>query len=109
MCIIWFSMAGIPPLAGFYSKAMVFYSAVAGNVTTLAVLGVLTSVVSCFYYIRVIKIMYFEKSKTWPEAPSMGHGAAYIQGLGVFMLVLLMVYPGPLETMASRIALTVCA
>lgn len=109
MCVIWFSMAGIPPLAGFYSKAMVFYSAVAGNVTTLAILGVLTSVVSCFYYIRVVKIMYFEKSKTWPEAPYMEYGAAYIQGLGLVFLVLLMVYPAPLETMASRIALTVCA
>lgn len=109
MCIIWFSMAGIPPLAGFYGKAMVFYSAVAGHVTTLAVLGVLTSVVSCFYYIRVIKVMYFETSSTWPVAPRMSYITAYIQSIGLGILVLLMVYPAPLETMATRVALSVCA
>ena len=53
--------------------------------------------------------MYFETSKTWPEAPRMSHGAACIQGLGVGMLVLLMVYPAPLEAMAARVALSVCA
>jgi NADH-quinone oxidoreductase subunit N len=109
MCVIWFSMAGIPPLAGFYSKAMVFYSAVAGHMSTLAVLGVLTSVVSCFYYIRVIKVMYFETSPTWPEAPRMSYTAACLQALGVGMLVCLMAYPAPLENMAQRIALCVCA
>jgi NADH-quinone oxidoreductase subunit N len=108
MCIMWFSMAGIPPLAGFYSKAMVFYSTVAGHVSTLAVLGVLTSVVSCFYYIRVIKIMYFETSTTWPEAPRMSSMASTIQAVGTLLLVGLMLYPTPLEALARSVALSIC-
>jgi len=109
LCVGWFSMAGIPPLAGFYSKAMVFYSAVAGHMNSLAVLGVLTSVVSCFYYIRVIKVMYFETSSTWPEAPRMNYVSACIQACSIIVLVCLMMYPSPIESVAQRLALCVCA
>lgn len=108
LCIMWFSMAGIPPLGGFYGKAMVFYSTMAGQISSLAVLGVLTSVVSCFYYIRVIKIMYFETSPTWPEAPRVSAIGGIVQALGVGVLVGLMAYPGPLDTMAQRVALALC-
>ena len=56
-------MAGIPPLAGFYSKAYLFFAAISSNLYVLAVIGVLCSVLSCFYYIRLVKIMYFEVPK----------------------------------------------
>ena len=59
---ILFSMAGIPPLAGFFGKWLVFYSAVNANLVFLAIIGVLTSVVGAFYYLRVIKIMYFDEN-----------------------------------------------
>lgn len=108
LCALWFSMAGIPPLAGFYSKAAVFYAAVAGGVSSLAVLGVLASVVSCFYYIRVIKVMYFEQPSTRPLATEMSPGASGIQALCVLCLVGLMAYPGPLDTLARGVALSVC-
>ena len=101
-------MAGIPPLAGFYSKVMVFYSTVAGHISTLAVLGVLTSVVSCFYYIRVIKVMYFETPTMWPESPRMSYGASLIQGCGMVCLLGIMMYPRPLEYLAKGIAYTLC-
>ncbi len=61
--IIMFSMAGIPPLAGFFGKWLVFYSAVNSNLIFLAIIGVLTSVVGAFYYLRIIKIMYFEENE----------------------------------------------
>lgn len=61
LTIFMFSMAGIPPLAGFFSKLYVFMAAVQSGMIGLAVIGVLTSVVSAFYYIRVIKIMYFDE------------------------------------------------
>jgi NADH-quinone oxidoreductase subunit N len=105
---IWFSMAGIPPLAGFYSKVMVFYSTVAGHISTLAVLGVLTSVVSCFYYIRVIKVMYFETPATWPESPRITYGTGCIQACGMACLLGIMMYPQPLESLAKGIAYSVC-
>jgi len=61
--ILMFSMAGIPPLAGFFGKWMVFYSAVNSGLLFLAIIGVLTSVVGAFYYLRIIKIMYFEENE----------------------------------------------
>lgn len=58
---ILFSMAGIPPLAGFFGKWMVFAAAVDAGMFALAVIGVLTSVVSAYYYVRIIKVMYFDE------------------------------------------------
>jgi NADH-quinone oxidoreductase subunit N len=62
LAILLFSMSGIPPLAGFFGKLMVFQAAVASGLYVLAVLGVLTSVVAAFYYLRVIKVMFFDEA-----------------------------------------------
>lgn len=59
LAAMMFSMAGIPPLAGFFGKFYVFMSAVESGLITLAIIGVLTSVIGAFYYLRIIKIMYF--------------------------------------------------
>ncbi len=61
MAVFMFSMAGIPPLAGFFGKLYVFLAAVQGGYWVLAVVGVLTSVVSAYYYLRVVKVMYFDE------------------------------------------------
>jgi NADH-quinone oxidoreductase subunit N len=58
--IFMFSMAGIPPLAGFWGKYFIFAAAVNSGLWVLAVIGVLTSVVGAFYYIRIVKVMYFD-------------------------------------------------
>jgi NADH-quinone oxidoreductase subunit N len=58
--VFMFSLAGIPPMAGFFAKLYIFLAAVKGGLWTLAIIGVLTSVVGAFYYIRVIKVMYFD-------------------------------------------------
>ena len=61
IAVFMFSMAGIPPLAGFFGKLYVFLSAIhAGHLYVLAVVGVLSSVVACFYYLKVVKVMYFD-------------------------------------------------
>ena len=65
MAIFMFSMAGIPPMAGFFGKLLVFQAAIDAGMYTLAIIGVLTSVVGCFYYLRVIKVMFFDPA----EAP----------------------------------------
>jgi NADH-quinone oxidoreductase subunit N len=62
LTIFMFSMAGIPPLAGFFGKLYVFLAAVQAGLWPLAIIGVLTSVVACFYYIRIIKVMFFDAS-----------------------------------------------
>ena len=60
LTVVMFSIAGIPPLAGFYSKAFLMFAAIGSANYTLAVIGVAMSVVSAFYYLRIVKIMYFE-------------------------------------------------
>ena len=60
LAIFMFSMAGIPLMAGFFGKLYVFLAAVQGGLWTLAVVGVLSSVVGAFYYIRIVKVMYFD-------------------------------------------------
>ena len=61
LAALMFSLAGIPPLAGFFAKYFVFAAAVKANLWLLAVLGVIASVVGAFYYLRIIKIMYFDE------------------------------------------------
>ena len=61
--ILFFSLAGIPPLAGFFAKFYVFMSVIEAKMYTLAIIGLLSTVVSAFYYLRVIKIIYFDKPR----------------------------------------------
>lgn len=61
MAILMFSMSGIPPMAGFFGKLLVFNAAVASEFYVLAVFGVLTSVVAAFYYLYIIKVMFFDE------------------------------------------------
>ena len=56
-----FSLAGIPPLAGFFSKLFIFFSAIKNNYFSLVFFGILISILSSFYYLKIIKIIYFEK------------------------------------------------
>jgi len=61
--IILFSLAGIPPLAGFFAKFYIFMAIIEAKMFTLAIIGLITTVVSAFYYLRIIKIIYFDKPK----------------------------------------------
>lgn len=60
LAVFMFSMAGIPPLSGFFGKMYVFLPAIQAGFTGLAVIGVLTSVVACYYYLNIVKLMYFD-------------------------------------------------
>ena len=59
--LIMFSLAGIPPLAGFFGKFYIFMSAIKSNMFILSIIGVLASVVGAFYYLRIVKIIYFDE------------------------------------------------
>jgi NADH-quinone oxidoreductase subunit N len=61
LAIFMFAMAGIPPTAGFFSKLYIFLAAIDAKLTGLAVIGVVTSVVGAFYYLRIVKVMYFDE------------------------------------------------
>ena len=61
--LILFSLAGIPPLAGFFAKFYIFVSVIKSEMYALAIIGLVTTVISAFYYLRIIKIIYFDKPK----------------------------------------------
>ena len=88
-----FSMAGIPPLAGFCSKFYLFFAAMSSSLYGLAILGVLSSVVSCFYYIRLIKIMYFEAPSHAITFAPMDREKATLIGLTTMFIVFFFLCP----------------
>ncbi|OCP16404.1 MULTISPECIES: NADH-quinone oxidoreductase subunit NuoN [unclassified Ensifer] len=63
LTILMFSLAGIPPMAGFFGKYFVFMAAIEAHLYALAIIGVLASVVGAYYYLRVIKVMWFDDAK----------------------------------------------
>jgi NADH-quinone oxidoreductase subunit N len=102
MAMLLFSMAGIPPLAGFFAKFYVFVAAIKAGLYVLAVIGVLASVVGAYYYLLIIKIMYFDE-------PAEGfYGMPYelklVLGFCGLFNVLFFLYPGPLISAASAAA-----
>ena len=95
LAILMFSMSGIPPLAGFFGKFMVFKVAVAAGLYGLAVFGVLCSVVAAYYYIRIIKIMFFDEPVEKFEG-NVPLARRVIIGLSVMFVVLYIFAPSPL-------------
>jgi NADH-quinone oxidoreductase subunit N len=69
LAIFMFAMAGIPPLSGFFGKLYVFMAAVQAELYVLAVIGVVTSVVGAYYYLRIVKLMYFDAPKPAFDRP----------------------------------------
>ena len=93
MAVFMFSMAGIPPLAGFFGKYFVFLAAVKAELYTLAVIGVLTSVLSAFYYLRIIKVMYFDEAAEPFEKP-IGREIGWVMtGTGLFTVFFFICLP----------------
>jgi NADH-quinone oxidoreductase subunit N len=89
---LMFSLAGIPPLAGFFGKYFVFMAAIKANLVTLAVIGVLTSVVGAYYYIRIVKIMYFDDPAPVFE-PAAGEVRAVALLSGAFIVLFVFIAP----------------
>ena len=102
MAVFMFSMAGIPPFSGFFGKLYVFRPAVESGYWTLAVIGVLTSVVGAFYYLRVIKVMYFDPAQPAfdPRPPSV----SLVGAVGALVTGLFFVFPAPVVAAAQQAA-----
>ncbi len=101
--LFMFSMAGIPPLAGFFGKMYIVIAAISAGLTWLAVIAVLMSVISGYYYIKVVKIMYFDE----PSHP-FDHYSPYLVrtgiGISAFVTLLFFLYPSPLILEAKAAA-----
>jgi NADH-quinone oxidoreductase subunit N len=106
LAMLMFSLAGIPPLAGFWAKFYAFLPVVqaGGNLIYLAIIGVVASVVGAYYYLRIVKIMFFDapREKFLPVRPKVGMVMG-LAGAAVFGFVFL---PGPLLSAATAAALS---
>ncbi len=103
LAIFMFSMAGIPPLAGFWGKLYVFMAAIDKGFIGLAVVGVLTSVVSAYYYLRIIKVMYFDEPVEVLDHGT-GRGLGLIVGVNAVLIVLFTFAPSSLVSSAGTAA-----
>ena len=108
LCIaaLMFSLAGVPPLGGFFGKLYVFVAAVEAGYYPLAIAGVLLSAVSAFYYLRIIKVMYFEAvpAERLPLGRFRDIGATAVLGVSTLYLVLFAFVPHILIDSAARVA-----
>jgi len=100
--MMMFSLAGIPPLAGFWAKFYVFLAAIDAKLYVLAVVGVLTSVVGAYYYLRIVKLIYFDEPKPAFENGDLGvRTVLFVSALFVLALSLV---PAPLFNSAAAAA-----
>jgi len=100
--MLLFSLAGVPPLAGFFAKWYVFNAAIKANLFTLAVIGVLTSVVGAYYYLTIVKVMYFDEPLARLDSmrPELRAVLAVMGIVNIFYFA----YPGPLVSLATTAA-----
>ncbi len=102
LAALLFSLAGIPPLAGFFAKFYVFLAAVEAKLYGLAVIGVLASVVGAYYYLRIVKIMYMDEPR--PRFLPMAAELKLVLGASGLFVILFFLYPGPLVAAAAAAA-----
>jgi NADH-quinone oxidoreductase subunit N len=99
LAMLLFSLAGIPPLAGFFAKFYVFLAAIHAGLYPLAVIGVLLSAVAAYYYLRIVKLMYFDApAERFDPMPLALTSVLTVTGL---FTLLFFVYPSPLVSIAE--------
>jgi NADH-quinone oxidoreductase subunit N len=100
--IILFSLAGIPPLAGFFAKFYIFMAVIEVKMYALAIIGLVTTVISAFYYLRIIKVIYFDKpTKPFEESYDWGLKISLI--LSSILILTYFIYPSILADTISSI------
>ena len=100
LSLIMFALAGIPPFAGFFGKYYVFISAIKADLTWLAIVGIISSVISVYFYIRIVVIMYFKSSEA-EEKPAFTSSEILGVGVSVVLVILLGLAPGSLIDMIT--------
>ena len=102
LLVILFSLAGIPPLAGFFAKFYVFKAVIEQSMYFLAIVGLLSTVIAAFYYLRIIKIIYFDKEKEkYDEDHSLW--LKFSLTFSTILILLYFIFPSQLIDVVSRI------
>jgi NADH-quinone oxidoreductase subunit N len=102
LAMLMFSLAGVPPVAGFFAKFYVFLAAIKAGLYVLAVLGVVTSVVGAYYYLAIVKTIYFDEPA--PGFEPMRPELRLVLGVSGLFVLLFFVYPAPLIDAAAAAA-----
>ncbi|WP_230531906.1 NADH-quinone oxidoreductase subunit NuoN [Microvirga roseola] len=102
LAAMMFSLAGIPPLAGFFAKFYVFAAAIEAGLVALAVIGVVTSVIGAYYYLRIVKVMYFDAPVERFERMSPGQG--FVLAVSSVVVLLFWLVPAPIVNAAGAAA-----
>jgi NADH-quinone oxidoreductase subunit N len=107
MAFFMFSLAGIPPLFGFWPKLLVFQAAVAADLVALAVAAIVGTVVGAYYYLKIVKVMYMDEA-----APAFARVREPVQGALIFLAALLIsplgyLLIGPLQSLTDRAAASI--
>jgi NADH-quinone oxidoreductase subunit N len=100
MLVFMFSMAGIPPLAGFFGKLYVFLAAIQSGLFTLAIIGVVTSVIGAYYYLRIIKIMYFDEPTETLDRQT-ARPVGFVMAFAAFVTTFFIIWPTPVIDSAA--------
>jgi len=98
--LMMFSLAGIPPLAGFFGKFYIFMAAVESNMFVLAIIGIIASVIGAFYYLRIVKVIYFDEPQTSYDGLSIKSLAVLFYPTSI-LVVIFCFYPLPLLKIAE--------
>jgi NADH-quinone oxidoreductase subunit N len=104
LAIFMFSMAGVPPFAGFFAKIYVFLAAIDAGLYVLAVIGMLTSVVGAYYYLRIVKIMYFDEPVSAGYDKPIGREMQAVLLVSAVAVLLFFIYPGAVVDGADQVA-----
>jgi NADH-quinone oxidoreductase subunit N len=106
MLLLMFSMAGVPPLAGFYAKLLVIQSVIAAGMIWLAVAAVLFAVIGAYYYLRVVKFMYFDEpadaSLAVEDAGRRGGVFGWLLGVNALAMLAVVPWVGDLMALCAR-------
>ena len=91
--ITFFSISGIPPFSGFFAKLFVFYTAIGQQMYLLCFVGIFTSIISCFYYLRIIQLVYFTQITKWVSFKKLEKETSIILTLTTLLLILFIIHP----------------
>ena len=102
LLIILFSLAGIPPMAGFFAKFYIFMAVIEQSMYFLAIIGLLSTVISAFYYLRIIKIIYFDPEQEKFDSDN-SVGLKISLALSTLLILLYFIYPSGLVEVMSKV------
>jgi NADH-quinone oxidoreductase subunit N len=95
LCVM-FSMAGIPPFLGFWAKLAVLRATIQGDLMWLAIVGIVSAVIGCFYYLRVVKVMYFDPLPEGAPSPRRERPVRLVLAVNALALLVLGLFWNPL-------------